>query len=166
MRAGIALGSNLGDRRANLSKARERISRLPMVHSPIVTSSIYETEPVDCPRGSPAFLNAVIEVECDGEPVKFLTSLHEIEDSLGRERSSGHNLPRTLDLDLLYIGNAILAVAALQLPHPRMDERQFVLEPLAEIRPDLVLPGQSETVASLLARLPRTADVVRITSEW
>lgn len=166
MRAGIALGSNLGDRRANMRHAREQISALPMVHRPIVASSIYETEPVDCPPGAPSFLNAVLEVECDGEPARLLTCLHEIEDSLGRERTAGHNLPRTLDLDLLYLGHSIVAIAALQLPHPRMHERQFVLEPLAEINPDLVLPGQSETVAGLLARLPKTAAVVRIDSEW
>ena len=166
MRAGIALGSNLGDRLANLKNAREKIAQVPMVSRPILASSVYETEPVDCPPGSPRFLNAVIEVECDAEPMKLLSCLREIEQLLGRQYTDERSAPRTADLDLLYFGAVILVISTLHLPHPRMYQRRFVLEPLAEIRPDLVLPGQAENVATLLRNLPDTTSLVRVATEW
>jgi 2-amino-4-hydroxy-6-hydroxymethyldihydropteridine diphosphokinase len=166
MRAGIALGSNLGDRRVNLKSALEQISAMSIIEPPILTSSIYETEPVDCPAGSPLFLNGVMEVGCNCEPITLLGCLREVEESLGRTSLHEHNAARTIDLDLLYFGDAMLSIAMLQLPHPRLHKRRFVLEPLGEIRPDLVLPGQSEDVATLLRDLHDATPLVRIASEW
>jgi 2-amino-4-hydroxy-6-hydroxymethyldihydropteridine diphosphokinase len=166
MRAGIALGSNLGDRLRTLRKARAEIERLPNIKPPILSSSIYETAPVGCEPGASSFLNAVMEVGYAGEPGDLLKWLREIEASLGRPPAHAKNTSRTLDLDVLYFGDVSIATAELQLPHPRMHERRFVLEPLNEIRPELVLPGHTETVASLLARLPLTPPLLRAPSEW
>ncbi len=165
-RAGIALGSNLGDRRAHLQTAYEQITRLPMIRRPILVSSIYETAPIGCEPEAPPFLNAVLELNCDREAADLLQRLRRLEAAAGRPAKHPRNAPRTLDLDLLYFGDTIISTAAMELPHPRMHERRFVLEPLAEIRPDLVLPGQSEDVATLLRRLPDTTPLVRVECEW
>ena len=166
MRAGIALGSNLGDRLANLSSARHELTNLLETRPPVLASSIYETDPVGCERGAPAFLNAVIEIRYAGDADDLLKQLRRIEAALGRPVAHARNTSRTLDLDLLYFGDVTIERAELQLPHPRMHERRFVLEPLCDIRPELVLPQQTETVAALLARLPATPPLLRIHSEW
>ncbi len=166
MKAGIAFGSNLGDRLANLEAARARVRNLPAVGEPLLASSVYETEPIDCPPDAAKFLNAVIEIEYAGRAEELLRELRQIENDLGRPLAHERNASRTLDLDLLYFGDAGSAKTELQLPHPRMTGRQFVLEPLAEIRPELILPNESENVAELLRRVPKTTPLVRITSEW
>lgn len=149
-RAGIALGSNLGDRLATLQDARDRIARLPLASRPILWSSLYRAAPVGCPDGSPDFLNAVIEIGWSADPLELLARLQEIETALGRVRSGQPNEPRTLDLDLLYLDQTILHDPALILPHPRIADRRFVLEPLGEIRPDLTLPGLRRPISGLL----------------
>jgi 2-amino-4-hydroxy-6-hydroxymethyldihydropteridine diphosphokinase len=166
MRAGIALGSNLGDRLANLQAARDRIRDLPGVRAPVLTSAIYETEAVDCEPAAGKFLNAVIEFEFSGTAPDLLLQLCELEKSLGRPAAHLRNTSRTIDLDLLYLGGTEIDFPALVLPHPRMHERRFVLEPLADLRPDLVLPRQTETVAALLQRLAKTPPLVWAASEW
>jgi len=166
MRAGIALGSNLGARLEMLRGARARIERLPKTEAPILASAIYETAPVGCEPGAPAFLNAVIEIGYGGSAEELLKQLREIEATLGRPLEHAKNTSRTLDLDLLYFGDAAIRRPELELPHPRMHERRFVLQPLSEIRPELVLPAQTESVASLLARLPETPPLLRQPSEW
>ena len=166
MRAGIALGSNLGDRRALLIAARDEIIDLPGVKEPFLFSAIYETEPIGCERGAGPFINAVMEIEYEKNAENLLRELASIEDSLGRERSGERNLSRTIDLDLLYLGGVKMTTAEIELPHPRATGRRFVLEPLAEIRPDLKLPGQKKNVKALLAKLPNSEQVVRIADEW
>ena len=166
MRAGIALGSNLGDRLAKLKAAREQLERLPNVRPPILASAVYDTEPVACEPNAPRFLNAVIELGYDGEPTDLLHDLKRIEAELGRPPDHERNRSRTLDLDLLYFGDVTTSGPQLKLPHPRMHERRFVLQPLHDIRPELVLPSQNENVAALLNRLPETPAVVRLGSEW
>jgi 2-amino-4-hydroxy-6-hydroxymethyldihydropteridine diphosphokinase len=166
MRAGIAFGSNLGDRQAHLRMARERIERLPDVGGPLRSSALYETDPIDCEPGAQKFLNAVIEVEFAGQVDELLSGLRKIEDSLGRERREDRTHSRTIDLDLLYFGPLVLESAALQLPHPRVHERRFVLAPLADIRPALVLPRQSQSVAVLLRSLSDNSALVRVADEW
>ena len=166
MRAGIALGSNLGDRRATLRDARARVENLPGVEPPLLASSLYETEPVDCEPGAQSFLNAVIEIGYDGAAEELLRELRQIEHALGRSAGHARNTSRTLDLDLLYFGDTTIAREDLELPHPRLHQRAFVLEPLAEIRPDLILPNQSKTVASLLEQLPDRSPLLRVASEW
>lgn len=163
MRAGIALGSNLGDRLAHLTAARERIWAL--ARRPFLSSTIYETEAVGCERGAPRFLNAVIEVGYDGAAMDLLSALRAIEAAMGRPGAHPLNASRTIDLDLLYFGGERMETTELILPHPRMARRRFVLQPLADIRPELVLPGQRETVAALLEQLPEEG-LVRAESQW
>lgn len=166
MRAGIAFGSNLGDRLANLKTARARVLDLPAAAEPMRASSIYETAPVDCAPDAGNFFNAVIEIEYDGQADQLLRELRQIESELGRPLRHARNASRTLDLDLLYFGDVRMAKSELHLPHPRMTERRFVLEPLAEIRPELILPNESRTVAELVQCCPKGTPLVRITSEW
>lgn len=166
MRAGIALGSNLGDRLGHLRAARERIAKVDRIEPPILASSVYETDAVGCEPGAPKFLNAVVEVGYDGDALTLLRKLRQIEADLGRSPAHARNTSRTIDLDLLYLGDTRISTAELQLPHPRMHERRFVLEPLADIRPDHVLPGQTEIVRRLLQQLGATEPLVRFASEW
>jgi len=166
MKSGVARGSNLGDRLANLRAARNEIGKLNSVSSPLLTSAVYETEPVGCEAGAAKFLNAVIEIEYAGDAPDLLHDLVEIETRLGRPASHARNASRTLDLDLLYFGDMKIETPELQLPHPRIAEREFVLRPLADIRPDLVFPNQTESTRDLLLRLPKGEAVVRIAAEW
>ena len=166
MRAGIALGANVGDRLASLRAARACIEALEQTQPPLLASGIYETEPVDCEPGAPRFLNAVIEIGFSGEPAQLLAQLRAIERQLGRPSVHPRNVSRTIDLDLLYFGDAIIETSELQLPHPRLHERAFVLQPLADIRPELVLPKRDEPVRELLANLNVTSELVRMESGW
>lgn len=166
MKAGLALGSNIGNRLGNLRAARKAIADLANVNEPIVCSAIYETEPVDCEPGAAPFLNAVMEIDFTGNAIDLLPNLKQIEISMGRPTDHGRNTSRKIDIDLLYFGDAKIDEAQLHLPHPRMHERRFVLQPLADIRPDLVLPAQTKTVRELLALLDDSAKVVRLTEDW
>jgi 2-amino-4-hydroxy-6-hydroxymethyldihydropteridine diphosphokinase len=166
MRAGVALGSNLGERLANLRNARKDIAALNGAFPPMRSSAIYETEPVGCERGAAKFLNAVIEFSYSGEPGELLRTLAGIEKMLGRPATHERNVSRTIDLDLLYFGDSVIETGELQLPHPRIAEREFVLRPLADIRPDLILPAQEESISVLLLRLGPAAGVVRLDLQW
>lgn len=136
-KVGISLGSNLGD---SLALLREAVARLREAGSGghLLVSPVYETAPVDCPPGSPPFLNATVEIETDWAPHRLLALTQGIEAGLGRPERRERNAPRPVDLDLLYYGELKLDEEDLQLPHPRMRERAFVLIPLRAIRPDLV----------------------------
>src|SRR5258708_1258971 len=153
MRAGIALGSNIGDRLANLRAAYREVVNLSSDPARIRCSSIYETSPVDSPPGVSSYLNAVMEFEYEKPAIALLDSLLKIERGLGRPSKRPRNAPRTIDLDLLYVGNLTLSNDEVVIPHPRLLLRRFVLTPLADIRPDLILPGQEVPVSVLLARL-------------
>jgi 2-amino-4-hydroxy-6-hydroxymethyldihydropteridine diphosphokinase len=166
MRAAIALGSNLGDRLANLQSARDRIQALDGMTEPTVQSAIYETSPVDCEPGAQNFYNAVIEIGFEKSDDALFEALQKIEQALGRERNHERNVSRTIDLDLLYFGSERRSDALLQLPHPRMTERKFVLQPLCDIAPDLRLPGQTKNVGELLAQLRDQAKITRLTETW
>jgi 2-amino-4-hydroxy-6-hydroxymethyldihydropteridine diphosphokinase len=149
--AHIALGSNLGDRAKTLATAKDRLKRLGRVEA---CSSLYETEPVGF-HEQPAFLNAVLALDTELEPLPLLHALLAIERDLGRDRRhSVLNGPRTLDLDLLLMGDRVVATEELALPHPALARRRFVLAPLAEIAPQLRHPQSNQTIAELLARLP------------
>ena len=166
MRTAVALGSNLGDRLENLRAARRQIIELDEVQPPILSSGIYETKPVDCERGASKFLNAVVEFDYEGDPVQLLEQLVRIEQSLGRKRDHQKNVSRTIDIDLLYCGDRQIDNERLQLPHPRMHLRKFVLQPLTDIRPDLILPSQTRTIADLLAEPEDCGGVVSLASDW
>jgi 2-amino-4-hydroxy-6-hydroxymethyldihydropteridine diphosphokinase len=165
-RAAIAIGSNLGDRLGNLRKARQQICGLAGVTLPMAQSAVYETSPVDCESDAQNFYNAVIEVGFENSADELLHALQSIEHSLGREPDHRPNSSRTIDLDLLYFGSEERREPALQLPHPRMTERRFVLQPLCDIAPDLRLPGQTKNVGELLAELPEQGKMMRLMEEW
>ena len=166
MRAAVALGSNIGDRLENLRTARKAIFDLTNVNPPILSSAVYETEPVGCEPGAGKFLNAVVEFEYRDEPARLLEQLIEIEEALGRKRDHRPNVSRTIDIDLLYCGDQRINEERLQLPHPRLYLREFVLRPLADIRPDLLLPGRKKTVRELLAEVEQSGDVIRFAEQW
>ena len=164
MRVGVALGSNIGDSLANLCAARKAI--VDLAGTPVLASAIYETDPVDCEPGAAKFLNAVLEFEFNGNALDLLPKLKQIETTMGRPADHARNTSRKIDIDLLYFGDARIDNDKLKVPHPRMHLRRFVLQPLADIRPDLVLPGQTKTVGELLALLDDSAKVVRLTNDW
>lgn len=120
---------------------------------PVLKSSLWKTLPVDCPPGSPEFVNAAVGlVPKEGEtPESLLKKLRGLEKEFGRKEKKTINEPRPLDLDLIEFGKEIRNSPELTLPHPRAHLRKFVLQPLSEIAPDLILPGQKKTVAQLLA---------------
>ena len=165
MRVGIALGSNLGDRLANLRAARKAVIDLA-ADKTVLASRVYETEPVECEPGADRFLNAVLEIEYDGDPTELLEQLVRVEESLGRERDHEKNVSRKIDIDLLYADELVIANERLQLPHPRMHLRKFVLQPLADIRPDLRLPDQTKTVRELLAQIKDSTKVMSFAEKW
>ena len=166
MRTAVALGSNLGDRLENLRCGRKAISDLPTVKPPILSSAVYETEPVGCEPGAGKFLNVVVEFEYDGDPARLLEKLIQIEESLGRKRDHRQNVSRTIDIDLLYCGNQRTNIERLQLPHPRLHLREFVLRPLTDIRPDLILPDQTKSIQQLLAEIEQSGEVIRFAEKW
>jgi 2-amino-4-hydroxy-6-hydroxymethyldihydropteridine diphosphokinase len=166
MRTAVALGSNLGDRLEHLRAARKAIVDLSNVKPPILSSAIYETEPVDCEPGANKFLNAVVEFDYESDPASLLEQLMRIEEALGRRGDHPKNVSRTIDIDLLYCDDDKIEGQRLQLPHPRLHLRRFVLRPLADIRPGLVLPGQTKTVRQLLEELKESGAVVRFMDNW
>ena len=143
-RVGISLGSNLGDRIVHLRSAIERLSPVRLSEH-LLLSPVFETEPIDCPEGSGAFYNAVIEIETDLAPLELLAATQAIERALGRPEVRAVNAPRTLDLDLLYYDDLPMMAPGLEFHPPRMFQRAFVLKLLPAIRPDLVPPGVLES---------------------
>ena len=156
----IALGSNLGDSRAAVLRAMEQLQELS--DQPLAKSSLMETTPVDCPPGSPNFVNAIVGLmpRHDETPESLLGKLQKLEKEFGRTPKKILNESRALDLDIIAFGNEIRSTPGLTLPHPRAHLRRFVLQPLAEIAPELILPGQSRAVSELLRRLT-SAEIVR-----
>jgi 2-amino-4-hydroxy-6-hydroxymethyldihydropteridine diphosphokinase len=144
----LSLGSNLGDREANLNACIDRLRQVGTVQR---VSSFYETEPMEL-REQPWFLNCALELQTTQTPEQLLASIRKIEADLGRERRISKG-PRTLDIDILLIGNVIIQTAELQVPHPGMHLRRFVLEPLAEIAPNALDPVLGLTVGELLTSL-------------
>jgi 2-amino-4-hydroxy-6-hydroxymethyldihydropteridine diphosphokinase len=156
----LSLGSNLGDRLENLRAAMRRLSDEGVTLRR--TSSVYETEPVDNAEQD-WFLNCVAEVSTSLEPLALLRRLQDIERELGRERAVPKG-PRTIDIDILLYGDLAIETEELTLPHPRMLQRRFVLEPLCEIAPALMIPGTEKTVEEALHGLADPAQVRSVKS--
>jgi len=160
----LGLGSNLGDRRAHLDAAIQRIAELGSI---VAQSSFYETEPVDmapAPSGAQWFLNCVLALETELMPKQLLGRLLDIERDLGRKRSRSSQAPkvsRTIDLDILMFGHSIVEAPGLVIPHPAMHLRRFVLEPLAEIAADTRHPVFKRSMRELRDALPRESGTVK-----
>lgn len=151
VRAYVAIGANLGEARTSVEQAMEALDRLPQSRV-TARSSLYRTAPFEAT--GPDFINAVVELDTGLEPLALLGELQAIEAQAGRERPY-RNAPRTLDLDLLSHGEQVIESPTLTLPHPRMQQRAFVLVPLAEIAPQRVTAAQLAAVASqAIERLP------------
>lgn len=155
----------MGDSVALLEKAATMVEALPET-KPLARSSLYETEAVDVPPqfADTKFLNSVVAVETSLSPEAFSDAVHGIETALGRVRSGIRHEPRTIDIDIVAFGPILSAEPALTLPHPEAARRRFVMEPLAEILPDFVLPGQTRTAAEIAAALPASPSVVAVFS--
>lgn len=165
--AGFSIGSNLGDRLANLQEAARRLversgGRLA------ARSPVYETEPVGV---KPAYrdmkyLNAVLILESPRQAGQWLHVITDVERAMGRQRTEDRNAPRAIDIDLLFCGRQCLEGNLIVVPHPRWQERRFVLQPLADVRPAMVLPGAEQTVSEVLAGLPPGGAVERFAGDW
>jgi 2-amino-4-hydroxy-6-hydroxymethyldihydropteridine diphosphokinase len=145
----IGIGSNLGDPPEQITRAMQKLATLSQVHP--LMSSLWGSRPVDCPVGSPDFVNAVLGLRSDTswDPATLLTRLQDLEASFGERDRSVVNSPRYLDLDLLLWGAGRFDLPGLVIPHPRARERSFVMQPLAEIVPNLKWPGAELTVSQL-----------------
>ncbi len=165
MRAGIALGSNVGDRLDFMRQAGRLLAKQSL-DRPVLYSRLYATVPVDMEAGTTEFLNGVIEIGTGVSAADLWRELRTIEETLGRPRHRVKNVSRPIDLDLLYHGDTSLMTGPLLLPHPRLHERAFVLRPLRDIRPDLILPGRRETIAELSANLPAGDGVSLTNFSW
>ncbi len=155
----ISLGSNVGDRAANLQVAIERLRKSGAVQG---VSGFYETEPVEL-REQPWFLNCVVALETGQSAQELLRRVLAIEQEMGRTRLRDKG-PRSIDIDILLYGQDVVEERGLKIPHPAMQERRFVLEPLAEIAPEAVHPTLKKTVRELFAALPAGQAVCRLES--
>jgi 2-amino-4-hydroxy-6-hydroxymethyldihydropteridine diphosphokinase len=158
----IALGSNLGDSRKMILDAMACLQHFS--DKPLLKSSLWRTSPVNCPPGSPKFINAVIGLvpHKDETPESLLQMLRAIEKQFGRAPKTIQNEPRSLDLDLIAFGNEKRDTPDLTLPHPRAHLRKFVLQPLNEIAPDFILSGQKTTISQLLTDLASKETLVKL----
>jgi 2-amino-4-hydroxy-6-hydroxymethyldihydropteridine diphosphokinase len=158
----VALGSNLGDSRRIILEAMTRLQNFS--DQPILKSSLWQTTPVNCPPNSPLFVNAVVGLvpQKIETPESLLQKLRALEKEFGRPPKKVLNEPRALDLDLIAFETETRNSPELILPHPRAHLRRFVSQPLNEIAPDLILPGQSQTISQLLAGLPDGEMVTRL----
>jgi 2-amino-4-hydroxy-6-hydroxymethyldihydropteridine diphosphokinase len=147
----LSLGSNLGNRESYLNRATQRLSKMIGLEL-IGESSLYHSRPLDCPEDCPDFLNKIIKLECSLKPVQLLDNTERLEIEFGRtEKNARAN--RVIDIDLILFGNRIFRNERLEIPHPRMHERAFVLIPLCEIEPDLVDPRTNERFSDMLSLL-------------
>ncbi len=164
---GFSLGSNMGGRLRLLSQAKTLLLMDPAVRF-VDQSSAYETEPVDVKKEHRAlkFINAVLIVESPYTAEEWLPRIKKIEDTLHRVRTDDRNAPRTIDVDILFAGDEIVDSDLLQIPHPRWAERRFVVEPLAEVRGDFVMPNSTCPVRKILAQLPDSDDVRLFSAKW
>ncbi|HEY2018171.1 MAG TPA: 2-amino-4-hydroxy-6-hydroxymethyldihydropteridine diphosphokinase [Bryobacteraceae bacterium] len=158
----LSLGSNVGDRQRHLEAAIERLAAPGL--RVLRTSPVYETEPVDF-TAQRWFLNLVVEAETTLFPQQLLLRIQKIERALGRVRTVPKG-PRTIDIDILFYGNTVMQSAALEIPHPRLHERRFVLAPLADLAPEFRHPARRQTVRELLDAAPaQTVRRVRMNME-
>ncbi len=161
----VSLGSNLpSSDKSPAELVVAAMDRLRGISIESQASSLYRSEPLDCPAGSGDFINAVmaLQISSGTSPRELLAATQRIEAEFGRQRGAERNQARTLDIDIISYANQVLASEELILPHPRAAERKFVLLPLSEICPGMVLPGQTASIAQLVASLPEQERVQRL----
>ncbi len=167
VQTGFSLGSNVGGRLRLLSQAKTLLLMDPAVRF-VDQSSAYETEPVDMKKEYRAlkFINAVLIVESPYTSEEWLPKIKKIEDTLHRVRTDDRNAPRTIDVDILFVGDEVVDSDLLQIPHPRWAERRFVVEPLAEVRGDFVMPNSTCPVRKILEQMSASDDVRLFSEKW
>jgi len=144
----LGLGSNIGDREQMLQAALDRLNAPDLIVKRV--SSVYETEPIYL-KEQRQFLNAVVEAETEHFPMVLLSRIQKIEVALGRKRDGPQNGPRAIDIDILFYGNSTVTSGKLEIPHPRLHERRFVMAPMVELAPDFRHPRLHKTMRQLLA---------------
>ena len=167
MEIGLSLGSNIGDRLANLVECRRRIAGIPSVRI-TAQSGVYETSPQDVPGcfAHVKFLNAALVLESQLPIQAFAAQCARIEREMGRAGKRRRNAPRIIDIDIVYAGNIVRAGKRLAIPHPRWAKREFVLRPLADVRPGLVIPGAVAPVAQILSGVEGKNGVEVFCRKW
>ena len=165
----LSLGSNLGNRLENLILAKNALQSDLLIHG-WTQSAVYKTAPVDCPNDAPDFYNTVVKFHYQGSPEVLLDLCQSIETNAGRDlelKKTVFNAPRIVDVDLLYYGQSQIATERLIIPHQRMHERRFVLEPLASIAPNFFSPSHSATISELLNTLSSDEPaLIVVSTEW
>ncbi len=167
MEAGFSLGSNIGNRQDSLHRAMEALMALDDVEL-AAKSRLYETRPVDvreCYKDM-VFLNAVLIFESVKTPFEWLSAVQQIESGMWRRRGQHANDPRTIDIDIIFTGSLVINEEKLTIPHPRWQRREFVVRPLADIRPDLKLPGAKMSVKELLDAFGDTGNAKLVSEDW
>ena len=167
MEIGLSLGSNLGNRLSNIQTARDHINAIANVRLS-AQSPVYQTEPVGVsePHKEKKFLNVflILETECTVTDIFEETSA--IEDSMGRKRTDNRFDPRIIDIDIIFAGSTVTKTNTLTVPHSQWRKRRFVLQPLRDLRPNLILPEETQTVSDILAKLPNTPIAELFSTEW
>ena len=167
MEIGFSLGSNLYNRKRLLMQAKNLLLSAPCTRY-VDQSPIYETTPVDVKpeyQDMP-YLNSVVIVESDLPLESWLSYIGKIEKNLGRERTEDRNAPRPIDIDIIYAGDTIVDGGGLEVPHPRWAERRFVVQPLNDIRPDMILPEMNKPVSVILNALPKDEGLSIFDERW
>jgi 2-amino-4-hydroxy-6-hydroxymethyldihydropteridine diphosphokinase len=167
LEAGLSLGCNLEDQVATLRAAREAIGNLSEV-SLVASAPLYETDPVGVPEDFAhiPFTNSILIIATTLDAHKLFKQLQQIESALGRKRAPRRNSPRLIDIDLIYYNGQTIRSGGLVVPHPRWTKRRFVLQPLTDVRGDLVLPGHDRRVRDILAALPNGQEVRPVRAHW
>ncbi|MDE0839502.1 MAG: 2-amino-4-hydroxy-6-hydroxymethyldihydropteridine diphosphokinase [Kiritimatiellae bacterium] len=167
MHVGLSFGTNREDRLAHLRDAKSRVLKTPGVEF-VAASAVYETEPVDVqPQYQDLpFLNSVMIIAVSIDLDLMSDALHEIETAMGRVRTDDRNAPRPIDIDIIYADNTTMNTPALTLPHERWSSRRFVVQPLADVRPDLCIPDSHLTVRQILDAMPTVPTVRALTVDW
>lgn len=167
MEIGFSLGSNMHNRKRLLMQAKNLLLSAPRTHF-VVQSPIYETTPVDVKPEymDMAYLNSVVILESDLPLESWLSYIGKIEMNLGRERSDDRNAPRPIDIDIIYSGEQIVDSGGLEVPHPRWAERRFVVQPLCDVRPKLVIPETHKPVSQILGSLPLDEGLSIFDERW
>ena len=167
MEVGLSLGSNMGDRLAHLKNAKAIILDCPGI-VPADQSPVYETEPVGVPPEFQAlnFLNAILIVKTLITLSQLMRTFQFMEQKIGREPNTVINAPRPMDIDIIYADGLQIREQYIAIPHPHWAQRRFVVQPLCDVRPDLVIPGQTGTVAEVLAGLSDPHKVTLFAKKW
>ncbi len=155
----LSLGSNKGDRKEFIIKGLEFLSTLGNITD---KSSVYETTPVGMSSGTRNFYNAIAIIESDISPYGFLERIKQFEQEMGRDIADSHLKSREIDIDIIFAGNEIIKTNTLEIPHPEMANRKFVLLPLSEIAPDMINPGNGKTISEILEHLESDEKVSRL----